>query len=223
MRARRPTPTRLAGALAQEAVGRWGYAPAKGGICVREDTFRREVYIEYDKWQLQFKDRELLQVFLAVEDARCPDFTKEFGPVGLWLDVYAAIHHEELADDERGGYEPAPGRLIPPQLIDDLKRNGETLLNYPSTVADMVELLTCEDRRPVHGGLWMGQFTGGFEARLLKALILARWSEDSNLTDRVMAKLAESAEIPGCRRPLRMWIRNYSKYDCVDVSGVLDS
>jgi hypothetical protein len=38
---------------------------------------------------------------------------------------------------------------LPEQLIDDLERHGETLLNYPTTVAEMVNLLADPDRSPI--------------------------------------------------------------------------
>jgi hypothetical protein len=82
--------------LERNVVAKWGYV-AHGGACVRRDAFRRELIVEFDSREREYYGRNVIQVFLRVDDDRCPKFTKTYGPVGLWLDVHLAIHHREYA------------------------------------------------------------------------------------------------------------------------------
>jgi hypothetical protein len=222
MSSERPTRRRLAAMLERDVVGKWGYV-AERGACVRRDAFRRQLIVEFDSRQREYYGRDLIQVFLLIADDRCQKFSKTYGPVGLWLDVHRAIHHREYGVDERRWYEPDPTGGLPAELVADLERHGEVLLNWPSDVAEMVDLLGESDGHPVRVGLSVGQFSGDYEARLLLALILARWSKHPTITEKAMRRIREAATIPEGLRSLRLWTGEFTKINCVDVSGVLDS
>jgi hypothetical protein len=64
---------------------------------------------------------------------------------------------------------------------------------------------------------------GDREARLLTALILARWADDPALTQEALRQTREAAAAsPQGMRSVKLWTREYKKVPCVDVSGVLD-